>query len=103
MVEFIFPLKDPNESKVFYGSDSAGSHEHALAKDAFNFLNRPFVLLRGATGDAAVPDHSKIHKSIESLTKKNQKIRRILAWRKAKADLPRKKFLMWRVPGYKKE
>ena len=94
IVEFIFPLGDPNESKVFYRSDSAGSHEHVLAKDAFNSLNCPFVLLRGATGEAAVPDHSKIHKSIKSLRKNNQKIRRILAWRKAKAELPRKKFLM---------
>ena len=93
LVEFLFPLHNPEQNKILYVTDSAGGHEHAQALDAFGFLNCPLVLLRGATSEAAVPDHSTIHKSIKCLTRRKQKFRRLIAWRKAKRNLPRSKFL----------
>lgn len=103
LVEFLFPLHNPDETKVFYGTDSAGAHEHAMTVAAVQSTNCPYVLLRGATGVAAVPDHSKIHKSITSLTRRNQRNRRVIAYRKAKKTLSKKQLLKWRVPGYRKE
>ena len=103
LVEFLFPLHNPDETKVFYGTDSAGAHEHAMTVAAVQSTNFPYVLLRGATGVAAVPDHSKIHKSITSLTRRNQRNRRVIAYRKAKKTLSKKQLLKWRVPGYRKE
>ena len=93
LFEFLFPLPNPEQNKILYVTDSAGGHEHAQALDAFRSLNCPLVLLRRATSEAAVPDHSTIHKSIKCLTRRKQKFRRLIAWRKAKRTLSRSDFL----------
>ena len=87
LCQFLFALSDPREGKVFIGSDLANAHEHPLTKDAFRSTNNPYVLLRGATSKGAAPDNTFIHKNIKSLTKRNQKNRRLIAWRKAKREL----------------
>ena len=102
LVEFLFPLQDPSEP-ILIVSDLATCHDHPLTHNAFKAINAPYLLLRGATSIAAVPDHALIHKNIKSLTKNNQKVRRIIAWRQAKKELSRNQFLKWRVPAYKKD
>ena len=77
--QFLFPLRDPSETKILYGSDSANPHVHALTVGAFRSTNCPYTLIKGATCEAQTNDHVLIHGSLKKLTKRNQKLRRILA------------------------